>query len=115
MSILGVRWIRIANDLLHDLAAGAWPGAVAALWLAQRRADLPVDVAPEVARSWSSIFWVMVVALAILVITGLIRTNYRANGLPPEVAQARGSTAVVKHVFFVGVFAAATAVAIVIL
>jgi putative copper export protein len=113
MRVLSARWLRVTIDVLHDLAAGTWPGAVVAFWLARNRAAaLDPEALDLTVSTWSSVFWVMVVALALLVGTGLVRSVYRGIGIPPELLEARTKVALIKHLVFVSVFIYATVVAI---
>ena len=105
-------WFRIVNDVVHDLAAGAWPGAVMALWIARSvaRGSVPSDVYAVVQRAWSGIPLIMIVALAVLVATGGVRLYYRGFGLPGELLKARGRAALIKHAVFTTVFLVATVI-----
>lgn len=112
MRLLSSAWVRLVVDVIHDLAAGAWPGATAALWLARDRArELGPEVLEATVQAWSPVAWVMIVSLAVLVATGFLRIDYVGAGLPEEARSARSRTAAYKHVVFVALFIAATVVA----
>lgn len=112
MRVLSSPSVRLVVDVLHDLAAGAWPGATAALWLARNRAaELGPDVLVSTVEAWSPVAWVMIVSLATLVATGFMRIDYLGAGMPEELRSARSRTAAYKHVAFVAVFIASTVVA----
>lgn len=113
MDLWGRQWLRIANDSIHDLAAGAWPGAVIALWFAldASRRTFQRDTIVTVLHASSSIWLVWFLALLLLVATGAARVNYRTRGLTAEIAAARTRAALWKHLIFVTVFALSTVAA----
>jgi putative copper export protein len=106
-----MHWLRIANDIVHDLSAGLWPGAAVAVWLVRRGAEAgltsaTVNVSPI---AYGAVFPVMVAALAALVVTGLVRLGYRGvRGSPKTLVR----TVLIKHAAFSSVFILATALAI---
>ena len=109
MEILKKNWLHIVIDILHDLTAGIWPGAVIALWLARTRTEetLPPDDFAELLSSWSVVLLVMLAALAVLVATGLVRANYRALGTTSDWLKRRTRSALIKHAVFVTVYVVA--------
>lgn len=110
--MLSQRWFRIVIEVLHDLAAGAWPGAVLAFWLARDRViGLDPEALDATVSAWSSVFWIMGVSALLLLVTGLVRASYRI-GTPSAVLEARTRTPLIKHAVFVSVFVYATVVAI---
>ncbi len=106
-------WFRVIVDLLHDLAAGAWPGAVVALWMIRNgaRTTLAPDVFATVARTWSSVLLILLWALVVQVATGVIRLNYWSLAISPDAVKSRSRAAQIKHVFFALVYTAATVAA----
>lgn len=114
MGLLSKLWFRIANDIVHDLAAGTWPGAAIALWLVRDRADrvLPPDTAALSLRAWSAAFLVMFGALATSIVTGIVRARYRTYGLTTPIIRSRTRAALIKHAVFVMVLILATVLAV---
>ena len=110
-------WSRAFNDVLHDLAAGMWPGAVLALWMARHAADasLGAQAASDMVRSWTWILTIMLVALVVQVATGGVRLFYWKQPISPELIQARGRVAAAKHAVFVLVFLGAAVFAFMLL
>src|SRR5450759_921918 len=110
-------WFRVVNDILHDLSAGASPGAVLALWLVSSgaRKTLPADVYTTTMATWSWILLILFLALVVLVVTGSIRLNYRTLGVSEDALPAKGRAAMAKHAVFVLVFIASASVAIMLL
>jgi hypothetical protein len=111
MALLKQVWFRNANDVVHDLASACWPGAV--LGLAVFRMGMvryqlgPKEVA-AVLGSWTGIWAILFIAVAVNVATGIPRLRYKAMGLRPEKVAVRARSAVWKHVGFVSVLVAST-------
>jgi putative copper export protein len=117
MNPLDNLYVRATNDIVHDLAAGLWPGAVLAL--AVMRGGLAgtarPDRLPVVLEAWYGVFWLAALAVAALVFTGAVRLRYRTMGIEPSSLPGRGRAATYKHVVFVSVFVLALAAAVVML
>jgi hypothetical protein len=106
-------WVRVLNDLLHDLTAGFVPGAVLALWMARRGAasTLSAQALSPLVASWSWVVLLLFIALFILVVTGAVRLNYRTRNTREDALPAQGRAATIKHVVFVAVFVFSVVVA----
>ena len=104
---------RVVNDLVHDVTAGVFPGAVLALWLVRRGASavLGPDALSTMIRGWSWIVLALFIVVVVFVVTGSIRVGYRVRNISPEALQAQGRSAMIKHAVFVLVFVCATVVA----
>lgn len=102
-------WLRAINDILHDLAAGAWPGAVVGVRMVRRglTAAIGAQAASDAARSWTWILTIMLVALVVQVATGGARLFYWKAPVATEQVQTKGRVAAAKHVVFVAVFVVA--------
>ena len=109
--------MRTANAVVHDLAAGLWPGAVLALWIAHAGAAdfAPAGTTAPIRVAWSGIYAILFLELAIQVVTGLIRLRHRGLGVSTEALAAKNSVAQAKHVAFAAVLLAATVGAVVLL
>lgn len=91
MGLLKNVWFRAVIDLVHDLAAGAWPGAVLAMWIMRTAADktlAPGEVSTML-PAWSGTLGIMFWSLGLIVATGVVRLNYRALGMPPDLLKSR--------------------------
>lgn len=112
MRTLGM-WLRGANDVLHDYAAGVWPGAVAALWFVRRGATdvLTADQLSAMVRGWTWILWVLLLGLLVQVATGMARIYYRNAMTRTDALTLRGRIALAKHAVFVTVFVASAVAA----
>ena len=112
MGLLRNVWFRAVIDLVHDLAAGAWPGAVLAMWIVRTAADktlTPGEVSTMV-TGWTGTLGIMFWALGLIVATGIVRLNYRGLDMPPELLKSRTTGAWIKHVVFATTFITATVV-----
>lgn len=108
MGLTKMVWFRVVNDLVHDIAAGMWPGMVVALWIV-RRGALPVLDAEAVTTLASTWTWVLLAALAAAtgqVVSGIVRLGYHYDGVPDEAMSSRGRSALWKHGAFVVLFVA---------
>jgi putative copper export protein len=112
-------WVRITNDSLHDLAAGAWPGAVIALWIAHVGAAnyAAAGAAVPSPRAWLGIYAILVGVLVVQAATGLVRLRLRTLRMRDEAAAPPKSSSVVlaKHAVFAVVLIVATIGAVVLL
>jgi putative copper export protein len=100
-------WSRAINDILHDLAAGVWPGAVFALWMVRRTATSALGsqaMSSALARSWTWILAVMLAALVVQVATGGARLFYWKAPVDPSQVRKKGRVAGAKHAVFVLIF-----------
>jgi hypothetical protein len=111
-------WLRAINDMLHGLAAGAFPGAVMALWIVRNTAT-PVlgsqAMASLLARSWTWVLTIMLVALVVQVATGGARLFYWKVPVAADQVQKKGRVAGAKHAVFVLVFVGAAIAAFMLL
>ena len=98
MSLTSKPGVRIVNDLLHDTAAGAWPGAVLMLWTARGLIATGDPISLRVKLLSGS--WILGAALALLLVTGALRLNYYELNLRSGTLQAKHRMVVVKHVAF---------------
>jgi putative copper export protein len=112
--ITDMQWVRVVNDLLHDVSAGLGPGAVLALWYVRSGATGTLDpaVLADMTRTWTWVLVILFGALAVLIVTGAVRLSYHMAFVSPEAQQARGRAALVKHAVLVTLFVYAVVVAI---
>lgn len=106
-------WLRALNDLVHDLAAGVWPGAVFALWMVSNGARTVVSPGEyaTLTRSWTWILAVLLVAVVLQIATGAVRLTHWSSALHPEHVSARGRVALAKHAVFITLFVGAAVAA----
>jgi len=108
-------WLRAVNDLIHDVMAGLVPGAVLSLWLVRGAAQTSLDPVAfgTLVRGWSWIVFVILGALAMLALTGAIRTGHRSVSVSPRAKASQFRAVLTKHAVLVTVFATSIAAAFV--
>jgi hypothetical protein len=102
-----------ANDILHDLAAGVWPGAAIAMWIARGSVQtlLSAEELNTVLRAWSGLFGFLLLVLVVQLVTGTFRLSYWNKVVIPEQVKPKGRVTWAKHgVFVASLIASATVV-----
>jgi membrane protein YdbS with pleckstrin-like domain len=101
---------RIVNNFLHDMSTGTWAACVLVIWvIASRSHGIPPQAAAVLRDATGVVFWLLVVSLVGLTLTGVIRLFYwRAESQPDELKTKRGAL-VFKHVAFLLVYGLGTA------
>ena len=102
-------YIRITNNFLHDMATGTWAACLLVLWVLDRRATgVHPDATAALGDASQVVFWLLVGALAVIVVTGAIRLFYwRAQAAPDEREQKRRAL-IAKHVAFAVLYGGGT-------
>ncbi|MRS12072.1 MAG: hypothetical protein EG823_03255 [Actinobacteria bacterium] len=103
------RYIRITNNFLHDMATGTWAACLAVLVVLSGRLDgMPAEAAAALGDAMSLVFWILVGALATVVLTGALRLAYwRRESAPEDLAAVRRSL-ITKHVAFLVIYGGGT-------
>ena len=98
--------LRVVNDMVHDLTAGTVPAQALALWIVRQnaKAALAPDAFAALIHGWSWIVLVIFIAVALLIITGSIRLNYRSRNLREDAVAVQGRAALIKHAVMVTLF-----------
>lgn len=107
-------WIRLTNNWLHDVSSGLWAACVLVIWVLQQQKEALavqagtafVDAMLEV--QWI-IFWLLVVALVVIAVTGGLRLMYWRAQTPPEEMPAKRPALIGKHIVFLIVYGGGTA------
>lgn len=95
---------RVANDLLHDLSAGLFPGAVIAAWLLRAGVDrVDPGRGAVVAEASEGLWLILAFALSLLIATGIMRLRYWRLNVRSGFLESKRHMAVTKHVVFVTV------------
>lgn len=98
-------YVRSAIDFAHDIAAGAFPGAVLAAWLIRRRVEGVSSEALGAVQQASMALWlVMFGALFVIVATGLVRLKYWRLNVRAGYLKTKTDMVVTKHIAFVMLF-----------
>jgi membrane protein YdbS with pleckstrin-like domain len=101
---------RIVNNFVHDMSTGTWAACVLVIWVIASRSR---GVAPEAAAVLSEantvVFWLLVISLVGLTVTGAIRLLYWRSETSPEELKTKRGALIVKHVAFLLVYGLGTA------
>jgi len=93
---------RIANDYVHDMCAGLFPGAVAATWIVKGAMDAAEQGGGAAVRAASGGVWfVLVGALSLLALTGTLRLRYWRLNVREGFIPTKARMAAIKHFAFV--------------
>jgi putative copper export protein len=103
------QYATITNNFLHDMATGTWFACLLVLLvLSGRRVGIPAEAAAALTDSMWVVFWLLVVALVVVTVTGAIRLAYwRAQTASEELA-AKRKALIVKHIVFALVYGGGT-------
>jgi hypothetical protein len=96
-----MHYYRAVVDVLHDLAAGAFPGAVAAAYLISRAGERMALDTGNIALTLPAAWSVLAIALVVLVATGLMRLRYWKTNVRAGFLETKSQMAVAKHAVFV--------------
>lgn len=98
MALTGEQYGRVVNDSAHSLAPGAFPGAVAAMWMLSGRG---AEAADAIKLGGGVAWMVLAAAVGIAVITGVARLGYWSATIRDDRMEIRSEMALTKHVAFV--------------
>ncbi|MDO8964547.1 MAG: hypothetical protein Q7W30_08675 [Coriobacteriia bacterium] len=103
------RYAWITNNFLHDMGTGTWAAALlVTLVLRDRLAGIPAQAAAALGDAMLSVFWLGVVALVVITVTGAVRLLYwRKQASPEELVQKRRAL-IVKHIAFLLIYGGGT-------
>src|SRR5205823_4797274 len=85
------RWLQLAADVVHLLAAGAWVGALPALVLVLRSEDIP-----DAARTTQRFSTLGIVSVGALAGSGFVNAWYLVGNLPALIATPYGQILLFK-------------------
>jgi ABC-type anion transport system duplicated permease subunit len=100
---------RIVNNFIHDMSTGTWAACVLVVWtLAEQSSKLP-GAGSAIAVAEHRVFWLLVISLAGLAVTGALRLAYwRDEATQGTIAQKRAAL-IAKHVGFLLIYGVGTA------
>ena len=102
MKLASNLYVRAGVEFLHDIAAGAFPGAVLVAWMIRQRfaVQSPDMVLALEKASWS--LWpILFGALAAIVVTGAFRLGYWQLNVRAGFLEKKRRMVVAKHSAFV--------------
>jgi Ca2+/Na+ antiporter len=95
-------YLRATNEYFHDIAAGTFPGAVIGAWLIRQGfAGASAETATMLQKASVRLWWVLLVSLAVIVITGFVRLGYWHLNLSESVVSVKRRMIIIKHAAFV--------------
>lgn len=101
---------RIVNNFVHDMSTGTWAACVLVIWvIASRSQGVSADAAAVLSDASSAVFWLLVVSLVGLSVTGAVRLLYWRSDTPKEQLKTKRGALIVKHVAFLLVYGLGTA------
>lgn len=102
MSITSNAYFRASMEYVHDVAAGAFPGAVLAAWLIRRSfsAETP-DTLRLLEKATVSLWLILLGSLVLLGATGVFRLGYWQLNIRQGFLEKKKRMVLVKHTAFV--------------
>jgi putative copper export protein len=102
-------YVRITNNFLHDMATGTWAACLLVLWVLDREAEgMPAEAVDALAAAGQVVFWLLVGALVVVIVTGAIRLVYWRQQTPPEERGPKRRSLIIKHVAFAIIYGGGT-------
>jgi putative copper export protein len=101
---------RIVNNFVHDMSTGTWAACVLVIWvIASRSQGVPPEAAAVLREAARVVFWLLVVSLVGLSLTGGIRLFYWRSEASPEELKTKRNALIFKHIAFLLVYGLGTA------
>ncbi|HEY5548758.1 MAG TPA: hypothetical protein VIL17_04105 [Coriobacteriia bacterium] len=101
---------RIVNNFVHDMSTGTWAACVLVIWvIASRSQGVPPEAAAVLGDATRVVFWLLVVSLVGLSLTGGLRLFYWRSETPPDELKTKRGALIVKHVAFLLIYGLGTA------
>ena len=98
-------YVRITTNFVHDMSTGTWAACVLVIWtISAKSGGMPADAARVLHDANLAVFWLLMVALAGLAVTGIMRLLYWRAETPPDVLREKRTALIVKHVAFLGIY-----------
>ncbi|MDA3936868.1 MAG: hypothetical protein PF636_08440 [Actinomycetota bacterium] len=98
-------YVRIVNNFLHDMATGTWAACAMVIWvLSGKTSTMPFDAAQAVESAMRSVWWLLIVALLVITVTGAFRLFYWRGQTPDDERAAKRRALVIKHVAFLVIY-----------
>lgn len=103
--------VRLVNNWLHDVGTGLWAASLIAVWVLSRQANaLAAQPAAQAAVRQAQLvmFWLMLLALVDIAITGAVRLLYWRAATPADELPSKRPALIGKHVAFFVVYGLGT-------
>jgi hypothetical protein len=113
MEFLGNVYVRSAIEFVHDIAAGAFPGAVLMAWIIRQQIEVTQRGAvADVGRASLSLWVILLGVLFAIGLTGLIRLRYWKLNVRPGFLDSKKRLVLIKHTAFVVLLIASIALTV---
>jgi len=105
--------LRIINNFLHDMSTGTWIACILVIAVVHSKAaDLSAESLSVLHAAALSVFWLLVIALAIVMATGGLRTLYwRKYEVSESDLATERRLLIIKHIILTAVFGVGTVIA----
>lgn len=105
-------YVRAGVEFVHDMAAGAFPGAVLGAWTIRRAFEsTSPEAVPRLEIASAGLWLILLGALFLIVATGSVRLTYWKRNVRPGFMESKKQLVLVKHAAFVLLLVASTALA----
>ena len=100
---------RIVNNFVHDMSTGTWAACILVIWvIASRSRGVPAEAAAVLSDANTVVFWLLVISLVGLIVTGAVRLFYWRSDTPPDQLKTKRGALIFKHVAFLLIYGLGT-------
>ena len=101
---------RIVNNFVHDMSTGTWAACILVIWvIASQSQGVSPEAAAVLSDANSVVFWLLVISLVGLSVTGAVRLFYWRSETPPDELKTKRGALIFKHVAFLLIYGLGTA------
>jgi hypothetical protein len=102
-------YARIVTNFVHDMSTGTWAACLLVIWtISTHSRGVPVEAAAVLADANQTVFWLLVVSLVGLAVTGAARLFYWRSDSPPDLVRMKRRALIVKHACFLLIYGLGT-------
>lgn len=100
---------RIVNNFVHDMSTGTWAACILVIWVITSQSQgVPPEAAAVLSDANTVVFWLLVISLVGLTVTGAVRLFYWRSETPPEELKTKRGALIFKHVAFLLIYGLGT-------
>ncbi|MCL2492327.1 MAG: hypothetical protein FWE87_06270 [Coriobacteriia bacterium] len=105
-----MRRLQIVNSFFHDMSTGTWAACVLVIVLLNlRRLDATGEVAIALLEAQWAVFWLMLIALVVLALTGGLYLRYsKDKAATPKDLAVRRRLLIQKHIILLTIYGIGT-------
>lgn len=101
---------RIVTNFVHDMSTGSWAACLLVIWtISVQSRDVSAEAQSVLSSASANVFWLLIVSLAGLAVTGGIRLRYWREEAAPGAVEAKRTALIAKHIAFLLVYGAGSA------